>query len=204
MNNINTIFESSNKSLEKIKNIPSDFTSRLLTKNDTKNRIIIGPRGTGKSTYLLYEAKKYKKENILFIDIDSAFLSQYDFQNKNDSLTSFKKDLVDILKTNTIKILIFDEIQNLYEWNFFLKQIADTFENIRILASGSDAAKIPSASELGTRRYEIYFSGFYTYEEYIKRFKNGKLDDYINNWSLAANNKISDSDVFQVYLWKTN
>ena len=43
MNNINTIFESSNKSLEKIKNIPSDFTSRLLTKNDTKNRIIIGP-----------------------------------------------------------------------------------------------------------------------------------------------------------------
>ncbi|MEA3351562.1 MAG: ATP-binding protein [Chloroflexota bacterium] len=103
--------------------------------------IITGLRRAGKSTLLAQLAKKYLKNNYYFINFDDDRL--LDFNLKDFSLL----DEVLLESFGEQDIYLFDEIQNIPEWERYVRRLHDTGKKIFI--TGSNASLL--SQELGTR-----------------------------------------------------
>jgi len=107
-------------------------THRYLYENFTiKNRLtgIIGARGTGKTTLMLQyiNNKITDKSSCIYVSMDSIYFS-------NTILYEFVEDMYE---TEDIKIFFLDEIHKYKNWNQELKNIYDSFPDIKIIFSGS-------------------------------------------------------------------
>lgn len=126
--------------------------------------IITGLRRVGKSTLLAQIAAKYFKSGYFFVNFE------------DDRLVSFQVTDFDLLHEVLIelygkqKVFLFDEIQNVPQWERFIRRLHD-FE-YKCVATGSNASLL--GRELGTRltgRYlpvELYpfsFREFLTYKK---------------------------------------
>jgi predicted AAA+ superfamily ATPase len=132
------VLDSQNESFS-IKN-PGLKREKLATLKITENfaLIITGIRRCGKST-LLNQLLKEETDNTLFLNFEDTRLAGFE----TDDFTR----LIDEIKKREVRILFFDEIQLLENWELFVRQMLD--EDYKIVITGSKATLL--SNELGTK-----------------------------------------------------
>jgi len=148
-------------------------------------KIITGFRRSGKSFLVqktarkLVEQKVYPLKNILYLNFEDYLLS--DIRN-NDDLGKIVKLFLQEMAENGRKLIIFDEIQMINEWDKLIRTIYEKEQNVEIFLTGSNSQLL--SSELGTnlsgRFVEIKILPF-SFKEFLE-FKeisiNTEIDFY--------------------------
>jgi len=156
-------------------------TSKALS---TKQIVIIsGIRRTGKSTLMRQLMKSY--DDFCFLNFDDERLINFEVEDFQTLMLIFKK-------YNNSKVVFFDEIQNIYGWERFIRRIFD--EGYKIFITGSNAKLL--SSELGT-----HLSGRYIKIELFP-FSFIEVLNYnkVNYKILNSNNKAKVLSLFDGYL----
>ena len=103
--------------------------------------VITGLRRVGKSTLLAQIAKKYLGQKFYYINFEDERLLNFttnDFDSLHETLISIFGER---------KIFLFDEIQNVPEWERFVRRLYD--QGYKFIITGSNASLL--SQELGTR-----------------------------------------------------
>lgn len=144
---------------------------------------LIGPRGTGKTTLLL----QYIKEKIPNIDecmytsIDNIYFSQ----------TSLL-DFVNVLyEEYGVRYFFLDEIHKYPNWNQELKNMYDSYPDIKIIFSGSSSIDLVKGLYDLSRRGVIYRMGGLSFREYLL------FNDVAETGVISFHNLINDRSVFE-------
>jgi uncharacterized protein len=141
-----------------LKNLALDFGVRRAT-------VMLGARRVGKTVMirqLIAEAIDLgiDPRGILYVSIDTPIYSGI-------SLEKF----LDFMPTNTShqqKIVIFDEIQYLRQWEVHLKDLVDNYKDIKFIATGSAAAALRLRSqESGAGRFSDFMLPPLTFYEFL-------------------------------------
>lgn len=141
-----------------------------------RSTILLGPRRVGKTVMLhhfIYKliADGVDSRKILYVSIDTPVY--FDIR-----LEKFVEIFVDINKIEESQIcyVIFDEIQYLKDWEIHLKDLTDSYPNIKFVASGSAAAALNLKSrESGAGRFSDFMLPPLTFLEFMKFV--GKVDE---------------------------
>ncbi len=159
----------------------NSFKKLVLDSNIQRAVILMGPRRVGKTVMLnqlVNEALKKNKiprENIFFISVDDPLYNKIPLEK----LLNLFQDKIQN-KRNTKKLVIFDEIQYLKNWENHLKVLMDKYPDVRFVASGSSAAVLKRKSdESGAGRFTDFFLPALTFKEFID-FTNKTRRDNIN------------------------
>lgn len=153
-----------------LQNTTTDFKRYLYEKVSWESRMIgiIGARGVGKTTMIL----QYIKENLntkkaLYVSADDIYFGE----NK-------LIDLADDFYKNAGEYLFIDEIHKYADWSRELKNIYDSFPNLKIVFTGSSVLDILKGSSDLSRRAIIYRLQGLSFREYLKLFHNYDVDVY--------------------------
>ncbi len=153
-----------------LQNTTTDFKRYLYEKVSWESRMIgiIGARGVGKTTMIL----QYIKENLntkkaLYVSADDIYFGE----NK-------LIDLADDFYKNAGEYLFIDEIHKYADWSRELKNIYDSFPNLKIVFTGSSVLDILKGSSDLSRRAIIYKLQGLSFREYLKLFHNYDVDVY--------------------------
>lgn len=128
--------------------------------------ILLGPRRVGKTVMIkqiIAEAiaSNVKPENALYASIDTPLYS-------NISLESFLTYIPGALSGEQC-LVVFDEIQYLKDWESHLKDLVDSYPNIKFVASGSAAAALRLKSrESGAGRFSDFMLPPLTFFEFLE------------------------------------
>lgn len=126
--------------------------------------VITGLRRVGKSTLLAQVAKKYLKNDFYFVNFEDERLLNFqvsDFDTLHETLISLFGEK---------KTFLFDEIQNIPEWERFVRRLHDW--GYKFIVTGSNASLL--SQELGTRltgrsiRVELFPFSFKEYLDFRK------------------------------------
>lgn len=144
-----------------LNNIDLTFKRFLYEKIDFNERLIgiVGPRGVGKTTLIL----QYLKENYasnpqaLYLLADNIFLR--------------KNDLFNLAREFYLKqggrLICIDEIHRYENWNQELKNIYDSFPEIKIVFSGSSSLNLIKGKHDLSRRGVVYNLPGFSFREYL-------------------------------------
>lgn len=131
-----------------------NFKDLALNWDIHRSLILMGPRRVGKTVMLGQLVKNALKEgfppsHILFASIDTPLYSSMPLEKL---IALFEKQTGHTPSDR--RIIIFDEIQYLKDWEVHLKVLTDRFPNTRFIASGSAAAALRLKSqESGAGRF---------------------------------------------------
>jgi predicted AAA+ superfamily ATPase len=131
--------------------------------------ILLGPRRVGKTfmlKQLVHEAmlEGVNARSILYASIDAPIYSGMRLEQFIELFPNGGREA----KTNERKIVIFDEIQYLRHWELHLKDLVDTYENIKFIASGSAAAALRlKSNESGAGRFSEFMLPPLTFYEFM-------------------------------------
>lgn len=176
---INQILEVQNTLLDDFEREP--FYQRNIFKKFTYDNYItgiVGPRGIGKTTFLLHEAMKRgaREGKAIYVSADNIYF-----------LENRLFDLVNQLyKESDIQFICIDEIQKYDNWQQELKNIADSFRHLRILFTGSSMIELVSGKYDLSRRVTLHHLHGLSFREYLEFYHNVSLpvysiEDIINN-----------------------
>ena len=130
--------------------------------------ILMGPRRVGKTVMLGQLVRHALEEgfppkNILFASIDTPLYSAMPLERL---IALFAKQTGHTPADR--RMIIFDEIQYLKDWEVHLKVLTDKFPNTRFIASGSAAAALRLKSqESGAGRFTDFFLPPLTFAEFL-------------------------------------
>ena len=135
---------------------------RYIYKNfNIKNRLtgLIGPRGTGKTTLLLQFIKEQidNKDECIYASIDNIWFT-------GNLLYDFVNELYD---NYGVRYFFFDEIHKYPDWNQELKNLYDSFPDIKIVFSGSSSMDLVKGGYDLSRRGVLYYLGGMSFREYL-------------------------------------
>lgn len=131
--------------------LPRSYTEELLDLVKAKPiKIVTGFRRAGKSTIVreacrrLIKSKKYSLRNILYLNFEDLKLAKY------LQATEVKK-IIDLFLTQYRgkKLLVFDEIQLVQDWDKLLRTLYEFGKDINIVITGSNSDLL--SSELSSR-----------------------------------------------------
>lgn len=138
-----------------------DFSHRLT--------IILGARGIGKTTTIAqYIHQNYNTDEALYINMD-------DIQNTS------KFTMVEIAEEFSLyngKLLCFDEIHKYDSWSAELKNIYDTYPDLKIIATGSSALEINKGTHDLSRRAIVYNMRGMSFKEYLELHYRYNLNSF--------------------------
>ncbi len=164
--NIKNIRETQNILLKK-QNLK--FKRSLYDEIDFSQQLIgvVGPRGVGKTTLMLQYLKEkfYKNKN----DIDDAvyFLA--------DNVALQKGDLFELARTlhieRGVKLICIDEIHRFPNWNQEIKNIYDSFPNLKVIFSGSSSIDLARGWYDLSRRGIVYNLPGFSFREFLMFYK---------------------------------
>lgn len=146
----------------------SGFRELVLNWKIRRSTILMGPRRVGKTVMLQQLildaiAEGLSPQSILFASIDTPLYSGMPLQRLLDLF--HKQTACDPLKR---RLIIFDEIQYLKDWEVHLKVLTDQYPETRFVASGSAAAALRLKSqESGAGRFTDYFLPPLTFSEFL-------------------------------------
>lgn len=145
-----------------------NFRELALNWGVRRSVILMGPRRVGKTVMLKQLVKHaldegFPPRNILFASIDTPLYSAMPLERL---MTLFEKQTGHAASDQ--RIIIFDEIQYLRNWETHLKVLTDKFPNTRFIASGSAAAALRLKSrESGAGRFTDFFLPPLTFAEFL-------------------------------------
>ncbi|MCB1381717.1 MAG: ATP-binding protein [Notoacmeibacter sp.] len=143
----------------------NSFVEVALNKNIRRAAILLGPRRVGKTfmlKQLIHEAmlRGQDPKRILYISVDTPIYLGI-------RLEAFI-EMIDEYSDNMEYIVIFDEIQYLSGWEVHLKDLVDSYKNIKFIASGSAAAALRLKSkESGAGRFSDFMLPPLTFYEFL-------------------------------------
>ena len=146
--------------------------------------VVTGIRRSGKST-LLYQIAKLHKE-FHYINFDDERL--FDFE-----LSDFQKLMIIFKKNSSSKTIFIDEIQNVPNWERFVRRIYDEDYKIYITGSNSKLLSSELATHLTGRYIKIELFPF-SFKEYLN-YKN------IETIPLTSDNEAKILTAFDEYLF---
>ena len=153
-----------------LQNTTTYFKRYLYKKVSWDSRMIgiIGARGVGKTTMIL----QYIKENLdskkaLYVSSDDIYFG------KNKLV-----DLADDFYKNAGEYLFIDEIHKYTDWSRELKNIYDSFPDLKIVFTGSSILDILKGSADLSRRAIIYKLQGLSFREYLIFFHHYEIDVY--------------------------
>jgi predicted AAA+ superfamily ATPase len=129
---------------------------------------IIGPRGVGKTTMIL----QYIKENLgnkraLYVSADDMYFGE-----------NRLVDLADSFYKNAGEYLFIDEIHKYTDWSRELKNIYDSYPDMKVVFTGSSVLDILKGSADLSRRALIYKLQGLSFREYLNFFHNHKIESF--------------------------
>lgn len=141
---------------------------------------IVGARGVGKTSFLLYYLKKHYSDSdrALYVSADNIYFSE-------NSLYA----LVDqFYKEYAGELLCIDEIHRYSNWNQELKNIYDSFPKMRIIFSGSSSLNLIKGKYDLSRRVSLKTMSGFSFREFLemkldKKFPVLSLDEIVNGCS---------------------
>ena len=157
-----------------------DFKKYLKTKQIT---VISGIRRCGKSTLLAQFSKKFK--SFYYLNFDDERLINFNVSDFNNLMVAWQKKY-------SAEIILLDEIQNVENWEWFVRRIYE--EGYKIFITGSNAKLL--SSELTTHLSGRYFK-IELYPFSFKEFLDFKKIDYRKN---DTKNKVKILKSFDYYL----
>jgi predicted AAA+ superfamily ATPase len=126
-----------------------------------QNRLtgLIGPRGTGKTTLLLQfiKEKMNDPDECIYASIDNIYFS-------GNLLIDFVNELYE---DYGVRYYFFDEIHKYPNWNQELKNIYDSYPDIKIVFSGSSSMDLIKGSYDLSRRGILYRINGLSFREYL-------------------------------------
>lgn len=146
----------------------SRFADLALDWSIRRSTILMGPRRVGKTVMLRQMIEQalragFDGKSILFVSIDTPLYSGMPLERL---LELFEEDTGH--DPNDRRIVIFDEIQYLKDWEVHLKVLTDRHPNTRFVASGSAAAALKLKSqESGAGRFTDFFLPPLTFAEFL-------------------------------------
>ena len=143
---------------------------------------------------------KENDEGLLYIKLDTTELLSFEF----DEIKKIPVAIKELIRERKINLLLIDEIQVLDKWNYFIKDLVDTYDKeIQIYATGSNSNALITSSEHGIGRFEIRFFGVLPFEEAKIVKKNENLGAYIDFEHLPKYNELQyDDEVPQLIIEK--
>lgn len=153
------------------------FTELALDWSIRRSTVLMGPRRVGKTVMLHQFVAHALRENvpgssIMFASIDTPLYSGMPL----DRLLTLFEERTQHDPAGR-RIVIFDEIQHLKDWEIHLKVLTDRHPNTRFIVSGSAAAALRLKShESGAGRFTDFFLPPLTFAEFLA-FRN--LEDVL-------------------------
>lgn len=163
-----TSYKMTQSPTEKTRAYFSPFSTLALDWPVRRSTILMGPRRVGKTVMLRQLIEKainegFSGQNILFVSIDTPLYSGMPLSR-----------LIDLFEEETEhdaqakRIIVFDEIQYLKDWEVHLKVLTDQHPSTRFIASGSAAAALRLKSqESGAGRFTDFFLPPLTFAEFL-------------------------------------
>ncbi len=126
---------------------------------DNALNCIAGPRGIGKTTYLLHYIKKQGRDGVaLYVSADNMFFLDHTLI-----------DLIDTLyKETNVRLLCIDEIHKQPHWQQQLKNITDIYLDFKIIFTGSSQIDLIHSQFDLSRRVTRYFLHGLSFREYLE------------------------------------
>jgi uncharacterized protein len=163
------------------------FKALALNFDVKRATILLGPRRVGKTVIikqLVSEAiaSGIDAKAILYASIDAPIYSGLSLENFVDFLPSQVSDIP--------RLVVFDEIQYLRDWELHLKDLVDAFPRTKFVASGSAAAALRLKSkESGAGRFSEFMLPPLTFFEFLKfSDRDSTLIEVLPNNEYAAKN----------------
>ncbi|WP_333848404.1 ATP-binding protein [Phaeobacter italicus] len=179
---------------EKTRAYFSPFSTLALDWSVRRSTILMGPRRVGKTVMLRQLIEKaidegFSGQNILFVSIDTPLYSGMPLSR-----------LIDLFEEETEhdaqarRIIVFDEIQYLKDWEGRLKVLPALLPHTRCIACGSAAAALRLKSqESGAGRFTDFFLPPLTFAEFLA-FRELEAD-LIKSAPLGATLRFSTPDI---------
>jgi len=161
-----------------IREIQTEILAGIISK---PIKVITGFRRSGKSFLVnqlaqkLIKQKNYRLEDVLYINFeDNRLLELQNLKGISLIYSTFRKEI----SQNKKKLIIFDEIQLIPEWERFIRSIYERDNDINIIITGSNSDLLSSelSSKLAGRsiEYRIFpfsFKEFLVYKNFIIKEK---------------------------------
>ncbi len=140
---------------------------------------IIGPRRAGKTYFCFQLINKQLKngtsrENILYINFEDEKLLGATVEDL-DKLYSTYREIFNIAKDQNIYLFL-DEIQNVKNWDSWVRRISDTMKNTRLIITGSSSKLLSSEISTKLRGRTLNFVIFPLSFKEILQWKNINYD----------------------------
>ena len=148
-----------------------------LDTNLRKAITIIGPRRAGKTFYLLSHFAHLRKEGkaALFLPLDDDRL----YPPSIEDLSTLIKVFYELFPTADEKYLFLDEIQNVPNWELFVKRAVER-EGFKVLLTGSSSKLLSKEIASALRGRTLTFEMFpFSFREFL-RARGVKLSRYLS------------------------
>ena len=152
-------------------------------------KIITGFRRSGKSFLVrqiankYYQNKNYDLDNILYLNFEDYHLTNINTAEKLGTLYEYFS--TEIANSAKKRLLVFDEIQNVKDWDKFIRTIYESELNIEIMLTGSNSKLLSSelSSCLAGRFIEFFILPF-SFREFLvykNKLPESKAEYHRNN-----------------------
>lgn len=174
------------------------FKTLALNFNIKRAAILLGPRRVGKTVMIKQVveaaiANGLAPRDILYASIDTPLYSGL-------ALESFVNEL-EGATTGRQCLIAFDEIQYLRDWQIHLKDLVDSYPNVKFIASGSAAAALSLQSkESGAGRFSDFMLPPLTFSEYVDFSDKTELVQMVSGGNARCTDIESLNKLFVEYL----
>lgn len=155
----------------KLANVETDFIRYLYHEIKWKDRLIgiTGARGTGKTTLMLQYIK-----NTFGISDTALYVSMDDYYFTQNRLF----ELAEEFYVDGGRNLFIDEVHKYPLWATEIKNLYDTYADLKIVFSGSSALEIHKATADLSRRAAVYKLHELSFREYLNLSTKGSFQKY--------------------------
>ncbi len=175
-----------------LEQVPFEQFRYLFTEINLKNRLlgIVGGRGVGKTTLMLQYIKKNMGDDLkytIYFSADHIFFSK-------QTLVQFVHDAY---FNEGIKYFFIDEIHKYQNWNQELKNIYDSYPEVKVVFSGSSSIDlIKGTYDLSRRAILKHLYGL-SFREYLN-FKTGAHHDVRSVSDILLHYQVMDKDFSKI------
>lgn len=187
------------RELQKI--ILDDFDKQSLYDRDSYHSMtldnaitgILGARGIGKTTFLLKKAIEHgaHEQQALYISADHVYFLEHTLIDLADQL----------YKETNVRLLCIDEIHKYPNWQQEVKNIADSYVNLKILFTSSSMIDLVKSKYDLSRRVTLHHLHGFSFREYLEFYFTMKLPKFTLEDIVKNHEKITIDIKIDKILW---
>lgn len=144
------------------------FYNKLI--NEKFSYVFYGMRRIGKTTMCLQILNQFIDKNVFSLNEIAYVDVEFELSLGNSS-KDIKNTILNFIKDKKIKLIFFDEVQMLEQWDMFIKSLNEHFLDLKIICSGSSSYNLRE-KESGVGRFNKVYIQPLTLSEFEEIRKN--------------------------------